>query len=233
MIKLENITAGYGKKKVLNDISFDLGNSRVILLAGGNGSGKSTLLKVIYRILQTEGKGKIAFNGEDIMRSHTSDLLQKGLLYIPQKNNVFEDHTVKENLEVAGSGIEKKKLREQIDHVLTTFPVLEKHWKRMSVKLSGGERQLLALAMSVLHDPKMILFDEPFTGLSPANVRLVSENLKTLNEKKGVILLIVEHRVKECLEIADMVIGLKVGKIFLQKEVLAGFNAEELHPVFV
>ena len=98
MLKVENISTGYGKKQVLFDVSFEVNKGEIVLLAGSNGSGKSTLLKAIYGILSLWNKGKNIFNEENITGKSTSALLNKGLLYIPQKNNLFDDLTVKENL---------------------------------------------------------------------------------------------------------------------------------------
>lgn len=233
MLKVENISTGYGKKQVLFDVSFEVKQGEIVLLAGSNGSGKSTLLKAIYGMLPQWNNGQVIFDGARITGKPTSILLKKGLLYIPQKNNLFEDLTVKENLEMAGLTLEKKILRQRTESILSNFNVLIPNLGRIPMKLSGGERQLLNLAMATLHDPKMILLDEPFTALSPQNVTFVSEYLTILNEKTGITLLIVEHRVKECIKVADRLIGLKLGKIFLEESVKQGFDLKMLNEVFV
>jgi branched-chain amino acid transport system ATP-binding protein len=249
MLKAQNISTGYGKKQVLFDVSIEVKQGEIVLLAGSNGSGKSTLLKAIYGILplwtsviatQSEAKGKqspqacaVFFNGENITGKPTATLLKKGLLYIPQKNNLFEDLTVKENLEMAGLTLDQRTLRQRIENALSIFTALVPHLHRTPMKLSGGERQLLTLAMATLHQPKMILVDEPLTGLSPQNITFVSENLKALNQKSGITLLIVEHRVKECLSFAGKVVGLKLGRLFSETEVNHNFNINQLHEVFV
>jgi branched-chain amino acid transport system ATP-binding protein len=239
MLKVETISTGYGKKQVLFDVSFEVSKGEIVLLAGSNGSGKSTLLKAIYGILPLwnspleRGKGCVIFDGENITGKPTSALLKRGLLYISQKNNLFEDLTVKENLEIAGLTLARKILQERIENALSIFTALVPHLNRTPMKLSGGERQLLTLAMATLHQPKMILVDEPFTGLSPQNITLVAENLKALNEGSGITLLIVEHRVKECLGIANRVIGLKLGRVFSETEVNVNYNINELNSVFV
>ena len=232
MLKVNDISTGYGKKQVLFDVSFEVCKGEIILIAGSNGSGKSTLLKAIYGILKLWNNGQIFFDGEKITGKPTATLLKKGLLYIPQKNNLFEDLTVKENLEMAGLTLKQNQLKQQIENALSIFTTLEPHLNRTSMKLSGGERQLLTLAMATLHQPKMILIDEPFTGLSPQNINFVSENLKILNDKSGITLMIVEHRVKECLQIANKVIGLKLGNVFAKLELEANFNVHELNSLF-
>lgn len=121
MLKVENLSTGYGKKQVLFNVSFDVNKGDIVLLAGSNGSGKSTLLKAIYGLLPQWDKGKIWFDGENITGKPTADLLRKGLHYIPQKNNLFEALTVKENLEMAGLTLEKKLLRQGIVDALSVF----------------------------------------------------------------------------------------------------------------
>ena len=225
MLKVENLSTGYGKKQVLFNVSLEVNKGDIVLLAGSNGSGKSTLLRAIYGMLPQWDNGKVVFDGENITGKPTAALLKKGLLYIPQKNNLFEELTVKENLEMAGLTLDKKLLREGIDEALSVFKTLEPNLKRTPMTLSGGERQLLTLAMATLHQPKMILVDEPFTGLSPKNIDFIAENLKGLHELLGVTLMIVEHRVKECLEIANRVIGMKLGKVFDELEVVTTSNS--------
>lgn len=233
MLKIDNISTGYGKKQVIFDISFEVNKGDIILLAGSNGSGKSTLLKAIYGLLPIWNDGKIYFEGENITGKSTSLLLKKGLLYIPQKNNLFEDLTVKENLEMAGLTLDKKVLKERIEYVLSVFPTLKEFLNRAPMKMSGGERQLLTLAMAMLHKPKLILLDEPLTGLSPKNVSFVIENLLLLKEKKEITLIVVEHRVNECLQVANRVIGLKLGKVISDTQVKHDFNIDLLYKVFV
>jgi len=233
MLKVENISTGYGKKQVLFDISFEVNKGDIILLAGSNGSGKSTLLKAIYGLLPIWNEGQIYFEDENITGKSSSTLLKKGLLYIPQKNNLFEDLTVKENLEMAGLTLNKKVLKERIEYVLSVFPTLKEFLNRAPMKMSGGERQLLTLAMAMLHKPKMILLDEPLTGLSSHNIDFVIENLLVLKEKKDITLVVVEHRVKECLKVANRIFGLKLGKMFCEEKMNDKFEIIDLTELFV
>ncbi len=239
MLKVSHISSGYGKKQVLFDVAFEVSKGEIVLLAGSNGSGKSTLLKAIYGILPLwnspleKGKGCVIFDGENITGKPTSALLKKGLLYIPQKNNLFQDLTVKENLEMAGLILDQKLLKRRIEKALSIFTVLVPHLNRTPMKLSGGERQFLTLAMALLHQPTMLMCDEPLAGLSSQNVTFVTENLKALNEKYGITLLIVEHRVKEGTRIADKVISLKLGRVFGEIRMSTAFDVSDLHSVFV
>ena len=170
---------------------------------------------------------------ENITCKPTAALLKKGLLYIPQKNNLFEDLTVKENLEMAGLTLGQRTLQQRTENALSIFTVLVPHLHRTPLKLSGGERQLLTLAMATLHQPKMILIDEPFTGLSPQNITFVIENLRVLNAKNRITLMIIEHHVKECSPIANRVIGLKLGRVLSESTVNENFDIKVLNSVFV
>jgi branched-chain amino acid transport system ATP-binding protein len=214
MLEVKHISTGYGKKQVLFDVSLEVAQGEIVLLIGGNGSGKSTLLKTIYNLLPVWNDGEVFFNKERITGLKSSELLKRGLLYIPAQNNLFEQLSVKENLEMAGLRIsDSKLLRERIEQALTFFPVLQQQWRRMPMKMSGGERKMLTLAMAMLHQPKMIMIDEPFTGLSVENILLVRDRIQRLNEEQGVTFFVVEHRVKESMEMADRWMGMRLGTI--------------------
>lgn len=221
MLKLENVSTGYGKRQVLYNVSFEVNKGEIVLLIGSNGSGKSTVLKYSYGLLPPfkGGTGKVTFDGEDITGIEPSELIRKGLVYIPQKNNVFDNLTVKDNLEVAGLALNDRILfRKRFVEVLELFPFLKDLLNRLPMKLSGGERQMLAFAMASLHKPKMILADEPFAGLSHRNIELLKLQILTINRELNTTFLVVEHRVKESYDIAEKIIELKLGKIYYQNE---------------
>jgi branched-chain amino acid transport system ATP-binding protein len=233
MLQIENISTGYGKKQVLFDVSFTISKGQIILLAGSNGSGKSTVLKAIYGLLPIWNKGSILFNGENITGKQPAELLRKGLLYVPQKNNVFEDLTVLESLQIAGLTLGEKLCKKRIDDVLSIFPMLKTMLHQVPAQMSGGERQLLILAMATLHQPSLILLDEPLTGLSQENVHFVIQNLKAINHSSHITMIIVEHRVQEISKLADTVIGLKLGRFFSSNTIDEKFSVGQLNPVFV
>lgn len=220
---------------MLFDVSLEVKQGEIVLLIGSNGSGKSTLLKAIYGLLPLfgENKGSVIFDGEDITTAKPHQLIQKGLVYVPQKNNTFDHLTVKENLEIAATHLQNKSLlRSRISEVLAILPALVALPRRKPFNLSGGERQQLALGMALIQNPKMIMLDEPGAGLAPAVWQKNLEIIKTLN-KNGITFFMVEHRIKESYFVANKIIGLKLGRLFNELEVSEIFNIDDLHPVFV
>lgn len=214
MLKVEQISSGYGKKQVLFDVSLEIKKGEIVLLTGGNGSGKSTLLKCIYNLLPL-WKGNIYFEGERIDLLKPSDLIRKGIVYIPQKDFCFENLTVDENLQIAGNIYNKKELKERLDSVYEKIG-LGQFKKRMPFNLSGGEKKLLAFGMGLMHKPKMILFDEPLAGVdAKISHQLINMLIKTLSN--GVSAILVEHH--------------NVDKLFFNRKILLelGKSKEELY----
>ena len=215
ILSVDQINTGYGKKQVLFDVTFEVQKGETTLIIGSNGSGKSTLLKVIYGLLKPwNSEAKIIFNNENITNCKPAQLIKKGIVYIPQQNELFEDMTVIENIEIAGmQTIEKKELKNRIDEVLEQLPVLKNLTKLDCNRLSGGERKQVSMAMALINKPSLIIFDEPLAGVSPKNLNDIILQIKKLKET-GISILLVEHRVKNIFDIADKVIGLKLGKVF-------------------
>jgi len=233
MLTLNNVATGYGKKQVLYGVSFKVNKKDMVLLAGGNGSGKSTLMKVVFGILP-KWEGEILFDEwGDISGFETKSLIGKGILYIPQKKNLFEGFTVKENLEMAGISIPKGLLNIRIEKSMSIFLALSEKLNRKAMFLSGGEKQLLTLAMASLHEPKLIMLDEPFTGLSPTHIDEMIKHFKRLNEQDGVTFLIAEHNIDKCRSFANKVIGLKVGEFYSKYEIGSEFNPDILRDVYL
>jgi branched-chain amino acid transport system ATP-binding protein len=250
LLQVNHLSTGYGKRQILFDVSLEVKRGEIVLLIGGNGSGKSTLLKAIYGLVTAgleshfknsekwvlshlfNSKGCIKFDNEDITCIKPCQLIKKGLVYVPQKNNTFEQLTVIENLEVVAAYLQNKnELKTRMDKVFELLPQLAILKKRIPFHLSGGEKQQLALGIALMHNPKMIMLDEPGAGLSPNAWQKNLETIETLNEM-GVAFFIVEHRLKETLRIANRIAGLKLGKIFIDIEVNASFNINELNPIF-
>jgi ABC-type branched-subunit amino acid transport system ATPase component len=195
MLIVENISSGYENKKKIFDISFSIGDNEIVLLTGNNGSGKTTVLKTIYGLLPKMNKeAKVIFDSEDITWLITSEMVKKGIVFVPQKNSYFESLTVYENLIVSGStGLySNEEIKENIQQAYE-LPYLRDLRNRTPFNLSGGERQLLALGNALMHKPKLILLDEPFAGLDQINTEVIKNELQRL-KLKGIAMLIVEHK---------------------------------------
>lgn len=192
MLEVKNISSGYGKKQVLFDVSLEVKAGEVILLSGGNGSGKSTILKCIYNLLPLWA-GEIFFEGEKINGLKPSDLIKKGMVYIPQKDFCFENLTVEENLQISGTIYAKTELKQRITKVYEQTE-LEQFKKRKPFNLSGGEKKLLAFGMALIHQPKLILLDEPFAGVDVANSQQLFTIFVSSFKREDVAVVLVEHK---------------------------------------
>jgi ABC-type branched-subunit amino acid transport system ATPase component len=215
LLKVENLVSGYGKRQVLFDVSLQVQRAEIVLLIGGNGSGKSTLLKAIYGLLHgyENTKGQISFEGKDITKCKPFEMIRQGLVYVPQKNNTFDQLTVIENLQLVAHNMPNKEERESVvDDIFEKLPQLTMLKSRTPFHLSGGEKQLLALGMAMIQQPKMIMLDEPGAGLAPKAWFKNLEIIKSLNQQ-GITFLIVEHMVKEAVNIAHKVFQMKLGRI--------------------
>ena len=208
MLTVENLSSGYDGTNIVNDVSIDISQGEIIVIIGPNGCGKSTLLKTIFGFIKPYS-GKMLFNGEDITGSRPFDLVRKGMGFVPQIDNIFPNLSVIENLEMGGY-LEKKP---DFSEIFDIFPILNDKKKDKASSLSGGERQMLAMARALMTRPGLILLDEPSAGLSPKLVEMLMEKIKEIRKGRSSVIL-VEQNAKSALSIADrgyiMVMGRKV-----------------------
>nr|VFK31856.1 MAG: amino acid/amide ABC transporter ATP-binding protein 2, HAAT family [Candidatus Kentron sp. MB] len=212
-LSLKNVTTGYGKKVILHDVSFELDASSIVVLIGSNGAGKSTVLRTIYGLNRIWGNGEITFDGQRIDGLKPEQLIKKGIVYIPQKSNTFFNMSVMDNFQTAAWSLQGAVTRNRISTILEQFPELNRNRRKKAGDLSGGQRQLLALGMGLLHRPRLVLFDEPSAGLDAKRMRGMFEAISRLKYEHRIASLIVEHRVQTVSEIADNLIGLKLGRL--------------------
>ncbi|HDM44911.1 MAG TPA: ABC transporter ATP-binding protein [Candidatus Bathyarchaeota archaeon] len=212
MLKIENLNAGYKDIQVLFDVSLNVGEEEICVLVGPNGSGKSTLLKTVMGLTQIYS-GEIRFNGETITGLPTHKITKLGIAYLPQIDNVFSNLKVRENLWMAGYILEERTLKERVEEVLEDFPVLKDYLNRRAGTLSGGERQMLAMAMAMMRRPKIMLFDEPTGNLAPKIAVQVLNKIAELREKYGITIVLAEQNAKKALELGDRAILLVSGRV--------------------
>lgn len=213
LLKVTELVTGYGKKQVVNGVTLRVDSGEVVALIGHNGAGKSTLLKAIFGLLPIWA-GQVALDGKPLASITPRQWLRAGVAYVPQGNRVFTDLTVRENIEIAGVTLANKaQRREGMERVLNTFPVLKPRLKQRAGTLSGGEKQMLALANALVVSPRLLLLDEPSLGLAPP---LVSESLRRIQEisrEANVSTLVVEQKVREVINIASRVYVLRNGLV--------------------
>lgn len=213
LLDVDSLVSGYGKKQVLGGISLSVGCGEIVAIIGHNGAGKSTLLKAIFGMIPI-WKGHVRYNRQAIEKPQPRDLILAGINYVPQGNRVFGDLTVRENLHVAGVTLPESRSRQQgMDRALAQYPMLKPRLKQRAATLSGGEKQMLALAMSLVLSPRMILLDEPSLGLAPPLAAEALHRIHALSNERGVSILIVEQKVRQVLRIAHRVYVLRNGAV--------------------
>lgn len=215
MISIRGLNAGYRKLHVLFDISLDFKPRKINVIVGPNGSGKSTLLKSIFG-LTTVYSGSILFEGIELIGKASHEIAKLGIAYLPQVDNTFENLTVEENLRMAGYLLERGELGARIDEVAEIFPIIKRYWKRRAGLLSGGERQMLAMAMALIRKPKIMLFDEPTGGLSPKIANEVLSKIIELRDSMNMTIVLVEQNAKRALEIGDHAYLLVSGRLVFE-----------------
>ena len=219
ILSIRNLCSGYGKKQVLFGVDLDVAAGEFLLVTGGNGSGKSSLLRAIYGLLPAwNADAEIIFkpdpNGPGFNTKPPSLNLSKGLAFVPQKNAVFDYLTVEDNLGLGGQSLGSRAIyRARRDQVLDSIEVLRPLLSRMPETLSGGERQIVAMAIVLLHQPKLLLLDEPLAGLDEKNLQLLVDLIRVLWRTHNLTVLIVEHRITELSPLSNRTISLNFGQI--------------------
>ncbi len=215
MLQVENIEASYGHVRALSNISIIVEENEIVTVIGSNGAGKSTLLKVISGLLRPN-TGRIEFRGERIDGLLPDRIIAKGIAHCPEGRRIFSELTVIENLEMGGY-LEKSKevLKERTEQIFNSFPILRSRQKQMAGTLSGGEQQQLAIARSLMSNPKMILFDEPSLGLAPILVDQVEGIIASL-KREGITILLIEQNANMALRVSDRGYVIETGEIALK-----------------
>ena len=202
ILALDGVTAGYGGGDILKGVSFTVAAHEIMCIVGPNGSGKSTMLKATTGFLRPKS-GQIVFDGKPIVGLRCDEILRLGLAYVPQGRIVFPQMTVMENLEL-GAYIEKSSARVQaaLERIWALFPLLAERRSQKAGTMSGGEQQMLAIARTLMTEPRMILLDEPSLGLAPKFVTLIYEKLREMKQQ-GYTMLVVEQNAAKALSVAD------------------------------
>lgn len=229
MLKVNNLKVNFGGIEAVKGISFEVKEGEIVTLIGSNGAGKSTTLRTISGIVKP-ADGSISFEGTDITKVNSSDIVKMGITLCPEGRRVFPDMTVLENIKI-GAFLRQDDLTNDIERCYRLFPILKERNKQLAGTLSGGEQQMLAVARSLMSRPKIMMLDEPSLGLAPLVVQDIFKILQEINNE-GVTILLIEQNANMALRIADKAYVLETGKITMQgsgKELLENESIKEAY----
>ena len=211
MMRVDSLRSGYGSIPVLTGLSFSVAQGEFVGILGHNGMGKTTLLKTLIGVMQPTGGG-IEFQGADITRAPAHRRARLGMGYVPQGRGILPGLTVRENLLFAAAAAGARK-SSSLESVLDGFPRLKHYLERPGGALSGGEQQLLALARTLIQNPKIVLLDEPTEGIQPSIIDEIVDQLKALRQRSGLTILLVEQNVDFIRALSDRVLLIQKGLI--------------------
>ena len=205
----ENLVGGYGGENILNDCSVSVNKGEISVIVGPNGAGKSTAMKAMLGMLKLN-QGKVFLDGKDISNFSPQDRVASGISFVPQTMNIFNELTVRENLEM-GAYLREDDLDETFEEMYSLFPILCEKKEQMAGELSGGQRQQVAVGRALMTKPNVLMLDEPTAGVSPVVMDELFDKIIDI-KKTGVAIIIVEQNAKQALNIADFGYVLVAGK---------------------
>ena len=232
MLEIRQLDFAYGDLQVLWGIDLSIRQGEIVTLLGANGAGKSTTLKNISGLVRGSS-GSITFNGEDLSSLRPHEVVERGVIQVPEGRRIFPEMTVMENLKIGSYPKSTRKDREKnIDRAFTLFPRLKERQKQLGGTLSGGEQQMLAIARGLMANPHLLLLDEPSLGLSPMMVKTIFNIIAEIN-RQGVTILLVEQNVYQSLHIAHRAYVLETGRIVLSGTGEELLNDEDVKKAFL
>ncbi len=220
MLEIQNLNVFHGNLQVVWDLSLSVNQGELVTLIGPNGAGKTSTVETIIG-LNHHASGSVRFMGEEILGMHPSQIFRKGIALVPERREIFPGMPVIENLQLGAHG--RPGWKKSLDHVYSLFPMLRERERQVAGTLSGGEQQMLAIGRALISEPKMLLLDEPSTGLSPILVAQMFRSLEQLG-REGMTVLLLEQNVRHALELCSRGYVLENGRIVLQ-----GKTKELLH----
>jgi ABC-type branched-subunit amino acid transport system ATPase component len=209
ILQAESLFAGYGEVEILHGVSVTVNEGEIVAVIGPNGAGKSTLLKAVFGLVPVS-RGTVTLLGTDVTNQSPDRIVLVGMSFVPQTENVFPTLTIHENLEM-GAFVRQNGSRERVERVYSLFPDIAGRRGERAGKLSGGQRQMLALARALMLDPKILLLDEPSASLSPKMVDSIFEKITDINAQ-GTAILLVEQNAREALSFSKRAYVLATGE---------------------
>ena len=216
ILEVKNVISGYGTSNVIKDISFNINESSILAISGRNGVGKSTLLKTIIGIVECRS-GEIYFLEKNITKSRPTERSILGIGYVPQGRDIFNSLSVKENISLPAIARKIKNLNNELDKIYAIFPILGEKQNDLGGSLSGGQQQQLAIARSLIFNPKVLLLDEPSEGIQPSIVSQIADKLNDISSNLKTAIIVIEQNISfisklncDCLVIDKGVIFTKI-----------------------
>ena len=200
VLSIDNLSGGYGEADIIHGISLEINAGEIVVVIGPNGAGKSTAMKAVFGLLRLSG-GRVHLAGEEITNMDPAQVVNKGVCYVPQTNNVFPTLTVHENLEM-GAYIRKDDFRSRLEEIYEMFPPLAEKKKQAAGELSGGQRQMVAMGKALMLEPTLLMLDDPTAGLRPLYRNEIFQIKRQINDS-GVPILMVEQNAKQSLAVAS------------------------------
>ena len=232
LLETKNLTAGYGNIPIIRNIDVQFKTGELTAIIGPNGSGKSTLTKSLINSIRYFG-GEIIFDGKNITNMSTFDIIASGISLVPQVRNIFPSMTVQENLDISTNAQDKPARQVAFNKIYEKFPRLNERINVRASNLSGGERQMLAIGCALINSPKLIILDEPTTGLSPQLSKEVADSIKTILNDGTSVAWVVEENPKDVLEIAEWVNVMDGGEIRLSDDAKTILNSKDFKKLFL
>ena len=209
LLDVREIICGYENTIIVDGCNFSVKKGDIACIVGPNGAGKSTAMKAIFGLIPIKS-GQVIFNNEDITFLNPQERVIKGMSFVPQNNNIFQEMSVEENLEM-GAFIHQTSMKENLKNIYNLFPILNEKKSQVAGELSGGQRQQLAVGRALMTNPALLMLDEPSAGVSPIVMKDLFTKLKAIS-KMGTSILVVEQNAKQALEISNLGFVLQNGK---------------------
>ena len=231
LLEVKDLHVSYGEIKAIRGINFNINQGEIVTIIGSNGAGKSTTLNSLAGLIKP-ASGTVLFNGEDVTKLESYELVKKGISLSPEGRQIFPRMSVIENLELGGYFRTRTELEKGKNNVFELFPILKERSWQSGGTLSGGEQQMLAIGRALMASPKILILDEPSLGLASIIVKEIFKMIRRIRDE-GITVLLVEQNAKMALSISDRGYVLETGKIRLEGKSEELLNNEEVHKLYL